>query len=277
MARISSLNILLTTTGKDYLAEEYGKVIANVQKACISQKIKNTDLSGDPTAGTVEAKRFTNTTSNSYGTARAAGHGQYLSVSPVTVPINVDKELIHEVEDKDAKLYGVDNLIQKELSKDRKAMERELERAFFTAAGTAATAVTTSETNPEAILEVLIQKVETVKNSFVDGVERDMINVICVPSLFGKLRTYLDKVEMDGEKEAYSLYHGAKVFSSVYLPSGVDAIVMVDGSVAQPVMPTVAEPEKIQLSKAYSFGMFYSYGTVAVTPDLIFKLNTPSQ
>ena len=32
MARIESLNILLDPTGKAFLAELYGKVIANVQK-----------------------------------------------------------------------------------------------------------------------------------------------------------------------------------------------------------------------------------------------------
>lgn len=32
MARIASLNILNTNEGKDFLAEEYGKVIENVQK-----------------------------------------------------------------------------------------------------------------------------------------------------------------------------------------------------------------------------------------------------
>ena len=57
MARISSLNVLLSTSGKDYLAEKYGAVIANIQKACISQQLKNTALSGTPGAGTYEAKR----------------------------------------------------------------------------------------------------------------------------------------------------------------------------------------------------------------------------
>ena len=36
---------------------------------------------------------------------------------------------------------------------------------------------------------------------------------------------------------------------------------MAYGSVAQPVLPTIAPAEKIQLSNAYSFGMFYDYGT----------------
>ena len=70
--RITSLNTLLDTTGKMFLAEEYGKVIENVQKLTISGKMKNTELSGDPHAGTVEAKRFANAVPKNYGTARTA-------------------------------------------------------------------------------------------------------------------------------------------------------------------------------------------------------------
>lgn len=62
--RITSLNVLLDTTGKMLLAEEYEKVIENVQKNAISGKMKNTELSGDPSAGTVEAKRLANAESN---------------------------------------------------------------------------------------------------------------------------------------------------------------------------------------------------------------------
>jgi len=75
MPRITSLNILLESDGKDYLSELYGKVIEGVQKALISGSMKNMDLSGDPVSGTVEAKRFVNATSKTYGTARAAGKG----------------------------------------------------------------------------------------------------------------------------------------------------------------------------------------------------------
>ena len=42
--RIQSLNMLLDPTGKMFLAEEYGKVIENVQKLTISGAMKNTEL-----------------------------------------------------------------------------------------------------------------------------------------------------------------------------------------------------------------------------------------
>lgn len=55
MARLDALSIELVTTGKDKLAEEYGKVIENLQHITLASRLKNTDLSGDPTSGTVEA------------------------------------------------------------------------------------------------------------------------------------------------------------------------------------------------------------------------------
>ena len=277
MARIESLNVLLTTTGNDYLAEQYGAVIENVQKECISQALKNTDLSGTPGAGTYEAKRFANKTSNNYGTARAAGAGQAIKAKPVTVPVNVDKEIVVEAETKDVTLYGVDNLVEREAASAQRAMIRELERAFFAEANTSGTSFTPSAgaSTVEAIAEELIQSVETVNNNFVDGVPRDMIHVVCATAFYGQLRTYFDKVEQGGASaEAFGTFHGVKFYSSVYLPQGVDAIAMVEGAIAQPVLPTIAPAERIQFSNAIGFGIFYSYGTKAVAEDLVFAYSS---
>jgi hypothetical protein len=51
---------------------------------------------------------------------------------------------------------------------------------------------------------------------------------------------------------------------------------MVNGSVAQPVLPTPYSVEKIPLSNAYGLELFFSSGTVAVTPDLIFTTTQAS-
>jgi len=274
MARTTSLNILLSTTGKDMLAEQYGAVISNVQKNCISQIIKNTALSGDPEAGSVEAKRFENVSSNAYGTARSGGAGQLVKVTPVTININQDREVIREVEQKDVTMYGVEDLIAREAASAQKTMTRELEKAFFAEAVTAGTAYTPASgvTAIEEIAEGLIQAVETVSNDFVDGVERDMITVVCNPATYGKLRTYFDKVNDGGaQSEGYATFHGVKVFSSVYLPNGTNAVAMADGSIAQPVKPVLYGPKQIELSEAIGFGLFFHYGTKAVAPDLIFK------
>jgi len=277
MARTESLNILLSTTGKDYLAEKYGAVIANVQKRCISSQLKNNQLSGDPEAGSVEAKRFENKNSQSYGTARSANHGQYVTATPVTVNINQDKEIVAEVEDKDAAMYGVSGLLDREAASAERAMVRELERAFFLTAANAGTTFTTAKTDADKIIEDFIQAVETTQNDFVDGVERDMIAVVCSPATYGALRSYFDKVQDGGAHgEAIATFHGVRVYSSIYLPAGVNAIAMAEGAVAQPVRVKEYGAERIPLSNALAIELFYSYGTKAVAADLIQVYGTPS-
>lgn len=291
MARINSLSILLSTSGKDQLAEKYGPVIENLQKATISGALKNTELSGDPTTGTVEAKRFVNAASAAYGTARAAQKGTGVKASPVTVALNVDKEIIEEIEEKDVRLYGVDNVINRRVSNHGKSMERELERAFFKEAATAGTTITLTKTSINEKVEELIQSIEATKNDFVDGVDRDMISIVLDTATYGELRSFLDtgthNANVDTNAKEFGLFHGVRVYSSVYLPTlttpaadskttttTVHMIGMVNGSVALPVMPTVAAPEKIQLSNAIGFGIFYSYGAKAVMPDLIKVVST---
>lgn len=274
MARIASLAILASTTGNDYLAEKYGDVIKNIAKNTISGRIKNQNLSGDPSTGTVEAKRFSNTTSKAYGTARSGGAGEKLKAKPVVIAIDTDKELIREVETKDVRLYGVDGLVERQAAADEASVKRELERAFFTEAHTAGTEVTLTETAIADQLEELIQKLEVVKNDYVDGVPRDVMHLALAPSLYGKARTYFDKVEDGGAHgEEFNLFHGVKVDSSTYLPEGTLAVLQVEGSIAQPVLFTRQDAQKIPFSNAYAFGLFFSYGTKAVSEDLIFYVD----
>ena len=98
-----------------------------------------------------------------------------------------------------------------------------------------------------------------------------MMVMVCNPATYGKLRTYFDAISHDANSESFQTLHGVKVFSSVYLPAGTNAVIFAEGAIAQPVLPTVAPAERIQLSNAIGFGLFYSYGTTAVAPDLIFK------
>lgn len=280
MARIESLNILLETTGKDYLKELYGKVIENVNKQLVSVNMKNTDLSGNPEAGTVEAKRFVNASSKAYGTARAAGKGDAVKAKPVTVAINVDKEIVEELEQKDISLYGVDGILNRRSANHVQRMAAELDNAFFAEAANSGGTLTITATTVEEELEEAIQTLENVKNDFIDGVPRSMMNLVCNTQYYGKIRTYLDKVSrpnVDSTAEEFNEYHGVKAFSCVHLPANVDYIIMADGAVAQPVMSDEYTAEKIPLSNAYGVELFYHYGTKTVTPDLIFvKKNSNS-
>ena len=274
MARIESLNMLLEQGGKDYLAEEYGKVIENIEKSTISGSLKNTDLSGTPAAGSVEAKRFVNAASKDYGTARSANKGDTVKAKPVVISINIDKEIIEEIEEKDVSLYGVDSVVARRVANHGKTMVRDLEKAFFAEAATAGAALETDATAINEKVEALIQQIENTKNEYVDGVDRDMIAVVCDTATYGALRAFLDttaNANVGTDAADFGRFHGVKVYSTVYLPSGVSALGMVEGAVAQPVLPSVANPEKIQLSNAIGFGVFYSYGTKAVMPDLIAK------
>ena len=282
MARIDSLSIQLQTdaSAKDKLAESYGKVIENLEKSTISSVLKNTDLSGDPASGTVEAKRFANAIAQNYGTARGNGYANKVKAKPVVVALDTNKEFIEEVEEKDLRTYGISGLIERRTTNQGGAMKRLLERAFFTEAVNSGSALTLSSANIEDKFEEAIQEIETTKNDFVDGVERDLINIVCSPATYGQIRTYLDKgVNNSNVSTAvgeFGQFHGVDVYSSVYLPNGVDFIIMVKGSVAQPVIPSIYNPAKIELSDATGFGIFLYFGTKAVTPELIKYAGTVS-
>lgn len=280
MPRIESLSILLENTGRDYLSEMYGKVIENVEKGLISGPMKNRDLSGNPEAGTVEAKRFVNATTQDYGTARAAHAGNKIKAKPVTVPIDTDREIVEELEQKDISLYGVDGVLERRSRNHVQRMDAELDRKFFTVAAEAATTVDiTGLTAIEDILEKVIQTCETTQNNFVDGVPRAMMHMVLSPNFYGRIRNNLDKqtnnANVDTATEEFYTWHGVRVQSCVHLPTGCNLILMAEGAVAQPVMSNGYTAEKIPLSEAYAVSIFFHYGTVAVMPDLIYTVSDP--
>lgn len=278
MARIDSLSIDLRTTGKDKLAEEYGKVIENIQHITLASRLKNQDLSGDPTSGTVEAKRFVNVSGKAYGTARTNGKGDYIKAEPVVIAINDDTEYIEEVEEKDLKTYGVAGLIERRTRNHQNALAVELDTKFFAEAVNQGTAFTPSSAtlSVEDEIEEAIQTVETTKNDFVQGVPRNMIEIVMSPAYYGKLRNKINSISNSNNLGVVPNYeegtfNNVHVYSSVFLPSKTDYLVMVNGAVAQPIMTSIYNPEKVQLSDATAFGLFAYKGTKAVTPDLIIK------
>lgn len=275
MARIDALSIELLSGGKDKLAEEYGKVIENIQAITLSSKLKNTDLSGDPTSGTVEAKRFVNVVGQAYGTARGAGKGNAIKAKPVVIEINDNTEYLEEVEEKDLRTYGVNGLIERRTRNHQNQLAVELDTKFFAEAVSKGQEFTPTKTDIAEEIEEAIQKVESVKNDFVQGVPRNMIEVVMSPAYYGSLRTkinasgnYLNLVGMANYEEG--IYNNTKVYSSAFLPEGTDYIVMVNGSVAQPIHTSIYNPKKVDLSDATAFGLFAYKGTKAVMEDLIF-------
>ena len=283
MARIDALSIDLVTTGKDKLAEEYGKVIENLQHITLASRLKNTDLSGDPTSGTVEAKRFANKVGKAYGSARTAGKGDYIKAEPVVIAINDNTEYIEEVEEKDLRTYGVAGLIERRTKNHQDALAVELDTKFFAEAVSQGTSFTPTGVNPsvEDEIEEAIQTIETTKNNFVNGVPRNMIEVVLSPQYYGKLRNKINSIPNSNELGQVKNYeegtfNNVSIFSNVFLPEGINYVVLVKGAVAQPVMTSIYNPAKVQLSDATAFGLFAYKGTKAVTPDLIIYNGTAS-
>lgn len=276
MSKIASLSVLVDATPatQEYLAEKYAGVIANVQKMTTSGRIKNTDLSGDPTSGTVTAKRFVNATSQAYGTARAAGAGNKVKDKEVTIAIDQDKEFVEEIEEKDIKLLGVDGLITKRTNNHAMRMAAELDEKFYLQAQTEGTAFTPAAgvTAIQDIVESSIVTLETLKNNYIDGLDRSMLSVVMSPEKYSEMRSYLDTIvntNVDTTDEEFVAFHGVKVFSSTRLPQGVNFITMMDGSIAQPVMSHPYKAERVPLSDAVALELFFYYGTKAVTPETI--------
>lgn len=278
MARTDALSIKTNAAGStaDKLAESYGKVIDSIQKGALSEQLKNKDYSGDPTTGSVEINRFKNAASANYGTARTAGAGTALkNTGKVTINLNVDKEIVEEIEEKDVRTFGVADIVARRAGNHSKRAIADLDNAYFTALESAATAVTlpTGMTAIEEVAETMIQAIETVTNDWVDGVDRDMIALTLTPAAYGKLRNYIDKVSVptaDSGAEEIEMFHGVRVYSNTRQTSAI--IAQIFGAAGQPAMFNQYQDEKIPLSNAHAVEMFYSYGTGVVTPDLVKKL-----
>lgn len=287
MARTTAISLIKTGSTKVDLAELSGLVIENIQKETVSSGLKSQAYTGNPATGSVEFKRFKNSASDAYGTARGAGAGTAITVPPTTVNLNTHREIVEEAAKFDLDTFGVGNIMARRADNHVDTVASELDAAFFAQAKTEGTAFTTTLTNIEEIIESMIQTLETVKNDYVRGVPRNKIRLILDPVYYGKIRTYLDKgannANVDSAAEDFAMFHGVKVYSSINLPvvaSGTEqspttdtthAIIMIEGAIAQPaIIYPYAEPEKIPLSNDYGISMFFDYGTKALTPDLIY-------
>lgn len=272
MARQSALKIYDLEGVNDFLAEKYGDVIKNISTGTVSDAVKNRNLSGDPEHGSVEAKRFANASVDEYGTARAGGKGKNVKADTVTIKINKQKELIEEVEESDVAFYGIKDLINQRNSNIVRVARKTLEKEFWSVAVDAATEIVTNETSITKIMDAAINTLETTKNDFVDGIDRDMLHFVVDPTTYTAIQEKLDELPngtspTDGKIQ---VYHNVKLFMSTDLPTGVKFVIGVDGSVAQPVRHVRQPYEKIQLSKAYAYGLYLDYGTKAVTPELLY-------
>lgn len=275
MARTKAISLIQSGATKVELSEISGLVIENIQKDTLSSALKSQSYTGNPVSGSVEYRRFKNSASQAYGTARTAGKGNAITVPPTTVNLDQHKEIVEEAAKFDLDAFGVGNIMARRADNHTDTVVSELDTAFFAKAAEEGTKFTSSADAIDEVIEGLIQKLETVKNDYVRGIPRNLIRIILNPETYGKMRAFLDKTaynaNVDTAAEDFAVFHGVKVYSSINLPDTADAIAMIEGAVAQPaVIYPYKEPEKIPLSNDYGVSLFFDYGTKALTPDLIF-------
>lgn len=277
MARTKAISLLAGTDTPADLAEIYGLVIDNVQKSTLSTTLKSQQYTGNPAAGSVEFKRFVNSASKAYGTARTAAKGDKVTAPPTIVNLDQHKEIVEEVAKFDLDTFGVAGVMQRRADNHVLSMAATLDRDFFSKAAEESIAFTPASgvTAVQDVMESMIQTLETTKNDYVDGVDRALMDIVLSPEQYGKLRTFLDtqsNPNVDTAGEEFGMYHGVRVYSCTRLPSGVNGLCMARGSIAQPVVvDQYGAPEKIPLSNDFAVSLFYDYGTKALTPDLILK------
>lgn len=274
MARTDARNIYINDNDKDKLAEIYGGVIEAIQKDAVSEQIKNKNYSGTPTAGSVEISRFVNATVKDQGTARTNGKGDALTNAPIVVNVDTDKEIVEEVNKTDLRLHGVVGIAEKRKTNHIKRMSAYLDREFFACAETEGSSKTVAGDTVIEKLEDLILSVETTENDYVDGVDRDMLVLTVKPAIYSAIKLHINEVanSLTGVTDKY--FNGVRIYSNNRQTK--DAICMIDGAIAQPVVTDEYDLEKINLSNNYGLELFFSKGTKAIMPDLIKYANITS-
>lgn len=275
MARTDALSIFLANGSTEAkLAEEYGKVVENLQHVTVASRLKNQDLSGDPTAGSVEAKRFLYVEGKAYGTARGNSYADKVRAVPVTVNIDDKTEFIEEVNQGDVAMYGIDGLIERRAKNHQDALAVELDVKFLGKAVQKGTPFIPTASDIEDEIEEAIQTIESKVNDYVKGVPRHKIKIVANPRTYGKLRNAINAIPNSNDLGQVAnweggLFNNVEIYSSVFLPVTADYVVMAEGAVAQPVRVSVYNPQIIPLSDEIGFGLFAYKGTKEVMEELI--------
>ena len=279
MARTKALTMEQSTGAvKVDLKEAYAGVIAAVRKNTLSQAHKSRNYSGDPTAASLEFKRFVNSTAKDQGTARTNGKGDTIKADPITLNKNVHREIVEEARKFDVDTFG-ETVFARRADDHAQTMEYELDEAYFKAIEEEATAFTPSAAANTYLkkLEEMFVELEKTTNIYVrGGIKR--ADMICYldPTEYSKVRDDLDSVgnpNVTTADEEFGMYHGVKIYSAVNMPATAKVQLIRVESVAQEAnIYPYSEPTRIQQSNDMSSELFYDYGTKALTPDLMLKM-----
>lgn len=277
MAQTQALSIYQSAEAKTYLRNVIVGIFENIGKSTLAGKLKSKNADLSKAAGSYEFKRFANAISQAYGTARTAGKGQKIVAPPITVNMDVNREIVEELNLFDGQSFTQDTFeafVNRRKNAIELAVQRELDRSFFAKIqeeGTASAVTVDTTANIIAQLEELFIELETTSNEYVDGVDRELMALILSPRLYGKVKTELNDVyNFAGtvEEGTFKGINGVATFSSNRLPTGVDFELIVMDSVAQPVIIKDVDVEKIQLSNEYAVETFYRYGTKVLAKEL---------
>ena len=277
MPRTEALSIYVSDSVKAELKNKIAGVFENLAKDTISGRLKSKNGVLNEKAGSFEFKRFANATRKDYGTARAAGKGDKVKAAPVIINLDRNSEIVEEVNTFDAASFTDEDLnafLARRKTAIQQSVARDLDRDFFLAAktgGTSGTAIKTSE-NLVAQLEGIIAGLEVTNNEYVDGVDREQMALVLDPTLYGKVKTELnDCYNFSGTvaDEVFKGINGVATFSSNRLPAGVNYVLMVMDSIAQPVMITDTDVEKIPLSNEYAVEVFYRNKSKVLAQELV--------
>ncbi len=274
MAREATLNIqdYLNEEVNDNLAEILDGVIENIQTSAVSEALKNKEGSGEPTSGSVEYKRFANAELVDKGTARTAGAGVKVKAKPVIININDDKEIIEELQLKDVKLYGIDGMAEKRKGNFTKRVIAYLDRKFFATTVTAGTKFTRGTLTAEKdILDAMIVQAKSITSDFIDGIDAEDLAIVLSPAYRKAVKNDLDELPNGtvASNGAIGMYDSIIVHETHRLPEGVNAIVMLKGSVAQPYYLSEYGAEKIPFDDAIALETFLYNGSGALSDEAI--------
>ena len=131
---------------------------------------------------------------------------------------------------------------------------------------TAGTEVELTAEKIEDQLEEMIQSVETTSDDFTDGVERDMIVLSVKPSVYGKVRNYIDSVANSVNGVSYNVFHDVEIVSNHRQTK--DIICFIRGAVAQPTKIDDYSLEKVPFADAIGLETFIHMGTKAIYGNL---------
>lgn len=273
MARQPALNIADYTdqTTMDNLAEVLDGVIENIQVSAVSEALKNRRGSGDPKGGSVEYKRFVNAQLKDKGTARTAGKGDAVIADPVIVNLNDDKEIIEELQMKDVKLYGIDGMAQRRKANFAKRIEAYLDRKFFAEAVSGGTAYTGAKTDTKEILDEMIVSAKETQSDFIDGIDAEDLAIVLNGTARKDMKNDLDALPngTSPANGAIGAYDSIIVHESNRMPEGVDILVMLKESVAQPWFVDDYQAEKVPFDDAIALESFLYSGRETLVPEAI--------